>query len=64
MPFYAYTIKAKGYAKWVNDNIWDLNRMQKQPEEVQIDIGEQCTKPYECWYYGYYHHLSEVKMNE
>ena len=20
---------AKAYAKWVNDNIWDLNRMQK-----------------------------------
>ena len=58
------TVKAKGYAKWINDNIWELNRMQKQPEEVQIEIGEQCTKPYECWYYGYCHHLSEVEVNE
>lgn len=58
------TVKAKGYAKWINDNIWDLNRMQKQPEEVQIEIGEQCTKPYECWYYGYCHHLREVEGNE
>lgn len=49
------TAKAKGYAKWINDNIWDLNRMQKQPEEVQVELGEQCTKPYECWYYEYCH---------
>lgn len=49
------TEKAKAYAKWVNDNIWDLNRMQKEPEEVQVEVGEQCCKPYECWYYGYCH---------
>lgn len=58
------TVKAKGYSKWIDDNIWDLNRMQKQSEEVQADIGEQCTKPYECWYYGYCHHLCEVEVNE
>ena len=49
------TAKAKGYSKWINDNIWDLNRMQKQPEEVEVEPGEQCSKPYECWYYGYCH---------
>ena len=49
------TEKAKAYAKWVNDNIWDLNRMQKEPEEVQEEVGEQCCKPYECWYYQYCH---------
>lgn len=49
------TEKAKAYAKWVNDNIWDLNRMQKEPEEVQVEVGEQCCKPYECWYYQYCH---------
>lgn len=49
------TAKAKGYAKWINDNIWDLNRMQKQTREVQIEPGEQCTMPYECWYYSYCH---------
>lgn len=49
------TKQAKAYAKWVNDNIWDLNRMQKEPEEVQVEVGEQCSKPYECWYYKYCH---------
>ncbi|HCJ09474.1 MAG TPA: hypothetical protein DHV96_14290 [Lachnospiraceae bacterium] len=49
------TEKAKAYAKWVNDNIWDLNRMQKEPEEIQVEVGEQCCKLYECWYYQYCH---------
>ena len=49
------TSEVKGYSEWVNENIWDLNRMQKQPEEIQVEPGEQCCKPYECWYYGYCH---------
>ena len=49
------TREAKGYYNWINDNIWDLNRMQKQPEEVAAEPGEQCTRPYECWYYAYCH---------
>ena len=49
------TDRAKGYAPWVNEHIWGLNRMQKEREEVQVEVGEQCTCPYECWYYGYCH---------
>jgi len=49
------TKQAKAYMKWIDDNLWDLNRMQKQPEEIMIAPGEQCTTPYECWYYGYCH---------
>ena len=49
------TEQAKGYATWVNENIWNLNRMQKELEEVQVEVGEQCCKPYECWYYQYCH---------
>ena len=49
------TREAKGYEKWINDHIWDLNRMQKQQEEVVIEPGEQCCNPYECWYWGYCH---------
>ena len=49
------TAQAKGYLKWIDNNLWDLNRMQKQQEEVVVDPGEQCIKPYECWYYGYCH---------
>ena len=49
------TQEAKGYYKWINDHIWDLNRRQKEPEEIQIEPGLQCTEPYDCWYYGYCH---------
>ena len=49
------TWKAKGYYKWINDNIWELNRLQKEREELPIEPGEQCSNPYECWYYGYCH---------
>ena len=49
------TKEVKGYFKWINDNIWDLNRMQKEREEIPAEPGEQCTSPYECWYYGYCH---------
>jgi hypothetical protein len=49
------TEEAKGYAPWVNEHIWELNRMQKEREEVQAEPGEQCTHPYECWYYAYCH---------
>lgn len=49
------TEEAKSYYSWINDHIWNLNRMQKQPEEVAMEPGEQCCNPYECWYYGYCH---------
>ena len=49
------TQQAKGYYRWINDNFWDLNRMQKEPEEIVMEPGEHCTRPYECWYYGYCH---------
>lgn len=55
------TAEAKSYLKWVNDNIWNLNRMQKQAEEYEIEPGEQCTKPYECWYYAYCHGTRAVE---
>lgn len=49
------TQEAKGLYRWVNDNIWDLNRMQKEADEVQIEPGDQCCNPYACWYYDYWH---------
>ena len=49
------TLQAKGYYRWINENIWDLNRMQKEAEEVAAEPGEQCCRPYECWYYAYCH---------
>ena len=53
------TEEAKGYASWVNKNIWNLNKMQKQREEIDIPVGEQCINPYRCWYYHYCHDESE-----
>ncbi|MBQ6383055.1 MAG: hypothetical protein IJJ42_05615 [Clostridia bacterium] len=49
------TEQAKKYYTWVNENIWNLNRMQKQREEVPADPGPQCEEPYPCWYYDYCH---------
>ena len=62
------TEKAKGYYAWINDHIWDLNRMQKEKEEVFAEPGEQCSYPYECWYYGYCHgeirEPEQIRMEE
>ena len=49
------TDQAKGLSPWINEHIWDLNRMQKEKEEPNIEPGDQCTCPYECWYYEYCH---------
>ena len=53
------TEEAKGYAPWINENIWVLNRMQKEKDEPAIPPGDHCTNPYECWYYHYCHDDSE-----
>lgn len=57
------TREAKGYYSWINENIWDLNRMQKEKEEVIVQPGDQCTNPYECWYYGYCHGGTEDRRD-
>ena len=49
------TEQAKGLYSWINDNIWELNRLQKGVEELDTPPGEQCSNPYECWYYAYCH---------
>ena len=51
------TGEVRALYSWINDNIWDLNRMQKEKEEIRMEPGEHCTSPYECWYYGYCHGL-------
>ena len=59
------TERAKSYYNWINDHIWELNRRQKEPEEIMVQPGEQCTNPYECWYYGYCHeHKQKVKQDQ
>ena len=53
------TERAKGYYNWINEHIWELNRMQKEPTEPRIAPGKQCLNPYECWYYQYCHSKCE-----
>ena len=59
------TEQAKALAPWINDHIWDLNRMWKQQEEPEQEPGEQCTCPYECWYYAYCHNArpEQIRMD-
>lgn len=47
------TAKAKEYSRWVDENIWRLAKLKKQDEEPQVDMGNQCNEPYECWYCTY-----------
>ena len=47
------TDEAKALSPWIDDHIWDLNRMQKGRDEPDIPPGEQCDCPYECWYKAY-----------
>ena len=56
------TKRAKGYYKWINDHIWDLNRRQKEADEIEMETGDQCSEPYECWYYGYCHGGEQVEL--
>jgi len=57
------TKQAKGYYQWINDHIWDLNRLAKEKEEIQAEPGPQCMEPYPCWYYDYCH-VGKDEANE
>ena len=56
------TEQAKAYYSWISDNIWELNRMQKGKEEIAMEPGEQCSLPYECWYYDYCHSRNRTEQ--
>ena len=58
------TKQAKGYNKWINENIWALNRMQKEREEIDMPVGDHCMDPYDCWYYDYCHQIDEEELDE
>ena len=49
------TKEVKALYTWVNDHIWDLNRMWKAKEEPRTEPGAQCGDPYPCWYTDYCH---------
>ena len=62
------TREAKDCYRWVNEHIWDLNRLQKQRDELRTETGPQCSEPYACWYYDYCHGLrqeeEQIRMDE
>ena len=58
------TREARDCYRWINENIWELNRMQKQPEELPAKPGEQCDNPYRCWYYDYCHGTEQKSEGE
>lgn len=47
------TERAKEYSKWVSENIWRLSKIKSQKDEPIVEMGEQCQRPYECWYCAY-----------
>jgi len=49
------TREAAEYSRWVNDYIWQLGKVRYEKQEPQVQVGNHCTEPYECWYYGYCH---------
>lgn len=53
---------AAQYERLINDNIWRLGKIKKQAEEIQQEPGEQCSKPYQCWYWGYCHKTKEIQV--
>ncbi len=58
------TKEVKKLYNWINENIWRLNSHQKEKEEPDIPVGDQCLHPYECWYYGYCHKTMPEKEKE
>ena len=56
-PFVPHEVtgEVKALYSWVNDHIWDLNRMWKEKEEPATEPGGQCEAPYRCWYWDYCH---------
>jgi len=58
------TEEVKKLYNWIDNNIWRLNRIQKESEELDIEPGEQCNEPYECWYYGYCHPREKEEEKE
>ncbi len=49
------TREVKALYSWINDHIWNLNRMWKEKEEPDTEPGSQCEIPYRCWYWDYCH---------
>ena len=47
--------EVRPYERVVDQKIFPLARLKKQPNEPCIGVGEHCSKPYGCWYWAYCH---------
>lgn len=54
------TEEAIEYASVVDENIERLDELKKSKTEIMIPRGEQCSKPYECWYCEYCSRLESM----
>ena len=54
------TEEAREFAAVVDDNIGRLDEIKKSKTEIMVSRGEQCEKPYECWYCEYCAGLEKV----
>lgn len=50
--------------RYINDNIWRLGKIKKQDAEIEQEPGEQCSHPYQCWYWDYCHKGVVVEKKE
>jgi len=49
------TREAAPYERLAFKRVWELNKIKNSPEEIIVPVGEQCLKPYKCWYYSFCH---------
>ena len=49
------TEEARAFAKVVDENLERLTQVRNSRAEVRTEPGEQCSDPYECWYWDVCH---------
>lgn len=57
------TEEAIEFASVVDENIERLDEVKKSKTEIMKPRGEQCSKPYECWYCDYCTRLENMDTN-
>lgn len=61
LAFSEITRGCREYYTLINENIFRLNSVKLAKEQPNIQMGEQCDYPYECWYKGYCNRCALLK---
>lgn len=57
------TSEAKIFERLASERVFDFGKLKKKDAPTPaIDVGEQCDKPYRCWYYEYCHGEGEKAL--